>query len=89
MFFSRVPYARNGVCPRSHLGSAINSARGFPVSAASFSQVKSKFHRANDQTKDSYAAVLRWVAYARRYLYQKAAGQAPNLGEENQVPPIP
>jgi hypothetical protein len=71
MFFSRVPYARNGVCPRSHFGSSINSARGFPVSAASFSRVKSKFHKANDQTKDSYAAVLWWTAYARHYLSEE------------------
>ena len=49
MFFSRVPYARNGACPRSYFGRAINSARGFPVSAASFSRVKSKFHKTNDQ----------------------------------------
>jgi hypothetical protein len=71
MFFSRVPYSRNGTCPRSHLGSAINSARGFPVSAASFSRVKTKFHKTNDQAIDSYAAVLWWTGYARHYLSEE------------------
>jgi hypothetical protein len=71
MFFSRIPFGRNGVCPRSHFGGAINSARGFSVSAASFSQVKAKFHKANDQAIDSYAAVLWWTAYARHYLSEE------------------
>src|SRR5208282_799614 len=71
MFFSRVPYARNGACPHSHFGRAINSARGFHVSAASFSRVKTKFHKTNDQAIDSYAAVLWWTAYAKHYLSEE------------------
>ena len=80
MFFSRVPYARNGVCPCSHLGSAINSARGFPVSAASFSRVKSKFHKANDQSIDSYSAVLWWAAYAWHYLSEEQQAEMATSG---------
>jgi hypothetical protein len=71
MFFSRVPFARNGACPRSHLGRTINSAQGFSVSAASFSRVASKFHKSNDQVIDSYAAVIWWTAYARHYLSEE------------------
>jgi hypothetical protein len=71
MFFSRVPFARNGACPRSHLGRWINSARGFSVSAASFSRVKTQFHKSNDQVIDSYAAVIWYTDYARNYLSEE------------------
>jgi hypothetical protein len=71
IFFSRVPFARNGTCPSSHFGRAINSARGFPVTAANFSRVGSKFHKSNDQVIDSYAAVIWWTAYARHYLTEE------------------
>jgi len=49
----------------------INSARGFSVSAASFSEMKAKFHKANDQAIDSYAAVLWWTVYAKHYLSEE------------------
>lgn len=71
IFFSRVPFARNGTCPRSHFGGAINSARGFSVKAANFSRVGSKFHKSNDQVIDSYAAVIWWTVYARHYLSEE------------------
>jgi len=71
MFFSRVPFARNGACPRSQFGSAFNFARGFSVTAANFSRVGSKFHKSNDQVIDSYAAVIWWTAYARHYLSEE------------------
>jgi hypothetical protein len=32
MYFARVPYAENGLCPPSRLGEALNNPRGFPVS---------------------------------------------------------
>ena len=69
--FSRIPYARNGLCARSHFGSAINSARGISVSAARFTEMKAKFHKANDQAIDSYAAVLWWTIYAKHYLSEE------------------
>jgi hypothetical protein len=100
MSFSRIPYARNGICPRSHFGSAINSARGFSVSAASFTEMKAKFHKANDQAVDSYAAVLWWTVYAKHYLSEEqqaemAAGgrlQTPlqiQLDQIGKVPVLP
>lgn len=60
-----------GHVPFSHFGKAINSARGFPVSADSFSLVGSKFHKSNDQVIDSYAAVIWWTTYARHYLSEE------------------
>ena len=80
MSFSRVPHPRNGMCPRSHLGGAINSARGLSVSAGSFSQVKSKFHKANDQVVDSYAAVMWWTAYARHCLSEEQKAEMAAAG---------
>jgi hypothetical protein len=71
IFFSRVPYARNGMCPATSFGKAMNSPRGYPVSAASFQFVRSSFHRANDQVIDSYAAVLWWTVYAKHYLTEE------------------
>jgi len=71
MFFSRIPFGRNGACPRSNFGTWINSARGFSVSAASFSRGGSEFHKSNDQVIDSYAAVIWWTAYAKHYLSEE------------------
>jgi hypothetical protein len=97
MFFSRVPFARNGACPRSLFGGAINSARGLSVSAASFSQMKSKFHKANDQAIDSYSAVLWWTTYAKHYLTEEqqaemAVGgrlQTPLQIRQNEIDKVP
>ncbi len=58
MYFARVPYDRNGLCPSSGLGDALNSPRGFPVSTGSYKLHRSRFHKANDQVIASYAAVI-------------------------------
>jgi hypothetical protein len=68
VFFSRIPFERNGLCPPSALGKAMNSARGCSVKADNFRFVKSKFHKANDQVVDSYGAVMWWTKYAIHYL---------------------
>lgn len=68
MFFSRVPYDRNGLCPNTKLGQAFNSTRGFPIKTANYMHYRTKFHKANDQAIESYAAVLWWTKYARYYL---------------------
>ncbi len=71
IFFLRVPYSRNGLCPSSSLGKAINSVRGFPVSVDKYKVHRPRFHRANDQVISSYAAVLWWTTYARYYLTEE------------------
>ncbi len=68
MFFTRVAYERNGRCPLSGFGRAMNSVRGFPVKADNFRSVRGRFHKANDQIVDSYAAVMWWTIYAKYYL---------------------
>ncbi len=68
IYFSRVPYERNGQCPSSYLGKALNSPRGFSVTAQNFKKHRSKFHKTNDQMIPSYAAVLWWTKYAMYYL---------------------
>jgi hypothetical protein len=68
IFFSRIPYQRNGQCPLSSLGRAMNSVRGYPVRAENFKSVRDRFHKANDQVIDSYAAVIWWTKYAIHYL---------------------
>jgi len=71
MFFIRVPYSRNGLCPASNLGKAVNSVRGFLVSVSSYKVNRPKFHKASDQVISSYAAVLWWTTYARYYLTEE------------------
>lgn len=68
MFFMRVPYDRNGTCPQSPLGKAINSVRGFPISVDNYKIYRPRFHRSSDPVIPSYAAVLWWTTYARHYL---------------------
>jgi hypothetical protein len=68
MFFMRVAHDRNGRCPASGFGRAMNSVRGFPVKADNFKFVRDRFHKANDQVVDSYAAVIWWTVYAKLYL---------------------
>jgi len=68
MFFTRVAYDRNGRCPPTAFGKAMNSVRGFPVRADNLKSVRGRFHKANDQVVDSYAAVMWWTLYARHYL---------------------
>jgi len=80
MYFSRVPYGRNGECPSSHLGKALNSPRGFPVSAESFKAHRLKFHKANDQVIASYAAVLWWTRYAGHYLSEEQKSEMAERG---------
>ena len=43
MFFMRVPYDRNGTCPQSPLGKAINSVRGFPISVDNYKIYRPRF----------------------------------------------
>jgi len=71
MFFVRVPYQRNGLCPSSSLGKAMNFVQGFPVSINSLKLHRTKFHKAGDQVIASYAAVLWWTTYARHYLTEE------------------
>jgi hypothetical protein len=68
MFFSRVPYDRNGLCPNTKLGQAFNSTRGYSVKADNYRLYRPKFHKTNDQVTASYAAVLWWTKYANHYL---------------------
>lgn len=68
MFFTRVADDRNGRCPPSSFGRAMNSVRGYPVKADNFKFVRDRFHKANDQIVDSYAAVIWWTVYAKHYL---------------------
>lgn len=68
VFFTRVAYDHNGRCPPTAFGKAVNSVRGFPVRADNFKSVRDRFHKANDQIVDTYAAVMWWTLYARHYL---------------------
>jgi hypothetical protein len=71
ILFSRIAYARNGVCPASSLGKAMNAARGVTVSVERAKFERSRFHKANDQALPSYAAVLWWTTYANHYLTEE------------------
>lgn len=80
MYFSRVPYARNGLCPPSSLGKALNSPRGFPVSTKNYKLHRSKFHKANDQVIASYAAVIWWTKYVSHYLSDEQRSEMADRG---------
>ena len=80
MYFVRVPSAKNGTCPKSSLGKAFNSVRGFPVSAESFKFVRGGFHKANDRIIPSYAGVLWWTVYAKYYLNDEQKAQMAERG---------
>ena len=80
MYFARVPYGRNGLCPSSNLGKALNSPRGFPVSTRSYKLHRSKFHKANDQVIASYAAVIWWTRYVRHYLSEEQRSEMADRG---------
>jgi hypothetical protein len=81
MYFVRVPYTRNCLCPKaSKFGEAINSPRGFPVKAANYKQHRPRFHKANDQVIASYAAVLWWTRYAEHYLSEEQKSEMAERG---------
>lgn len=80
MYFGRVPYARNGLCPSSGFGKALNSPRGFTVSTESYKLHRSKFHKANDQVIASYAAVIWWTKYAGHYLSEEQRSEMADRG---------
>jgi len=68
MYFARIAYDQNGLCPATKFGQAFNSTRGFPLKASNYKLYRPRFHKANDQAIPSYAAVLWWTKYARYYL---------------------
>jgi len=68
LFFSRNSFSKNGLCPNSVFGKALNSVRGFPVSVAKYKSARTRIHKVNDEVIASYAAVLWWTVYARYYL---------------------
>ncbi len=69
MSFSRLAYARNGLCPSSSsLGKALNLARGMSNSSKTFRSERSGFHKANDNAIPSYSGVMWWMSYAPHYL---------------------
>jgi hypothetical protein len=80
MYFARVPYGRNGLCPSSGLGSALNNPRGFPVSTESYKLHRSRFHKANDQVIASYAAVIWWTKYVKHYLSEEQRSEMADRG---------
>jgi hypothetical protein len=80
MYFARVPYGPNGLCPASRLGDALNNPRGFPVSAERYKLHRSKFHKANDQVIASYAAVIWWARYVRHYLSEEQRSEMADKG---------
>src|SRR5712664_231827 len=80
MYFSRVPYSRNGLCPASNLAKPINSSRGFPVSTNIYRPHRTKFHKTNDQIIASYAAVLWWTKYASHYLSEEQRSEMAERG---------
>lgn len=65
MYFARVPYGRNGLCPTSNLGSVLNNPRGLHVSTERYKLHRSRFHKTNDQVIGSYAAVIWWTKYVK------------------------
>jgi hypothetical protein len=80
MYFARVAYARNGLCPASKLGEALNNPRGFPVSADRYKLHRSRFHKANDQVIASYAAVIWWTKYVKHYLSEEQRSEMADRG---------
>lgn len=80
LYFARVAYDRNGLCPTSKLGEAINSTRGFSVKADNYKLHRPKFHKTNDQVIASYAAVLWWTKYARHYLSEEQRSEMAERG---------
>ena len=80
LYFARVPYDRNGLCPTSRLGETINSPRGFSVKADNYKLHRPKFHKTNDQVIASYAAVLWWTKYARHYLSEDQKSEMAERG---------
>ncbi len=80
MYFARVAYGRNGLCPASKLGEALNNTRGFPVSANRYKLHRSKFHKANDQVIASYAAVIWWTRYVKHYLSEEQRSEMADRG---------
>ena len=80
MYFVRVPYASNGLCPASALGNALNNPRGFPVSAERYKLHRSRFHKANDQVIASYAAVIWWTKYVKHYLSEEQRSEMADKG---------
>jgi hypothetical protein len=80
MYFVRVPYGRNGLCPASSLGKALNSPRGFPVSTEAYRLHRARFHKTNDQAIASYAAIVWWTKYVRHYLSEEQRGEMADRG---------
>jgi hypothetical protein len=80
MYFARVAYAKNGLCPESKLGGALNNTRGFPVSAERYKLHRSRFHKTNDQVIPSYAAIIWWTKYARHYLTEEQRSEMADRG---------
>lgn len=80
IYFARVAYGRNGLCPASNLAKAINSSRGFPVSTNIYRPHRTKFHKTNDQTIASYAAVLWWTKYVSHYLSEEQRSEMAERG---------
>src|ERR1700733_13916351 len=80
MYFARVAYEGNGLCPPSGLGEALNNPRGFPVSAERYKLHRSKFHKANDQVIASYAAVIWWTKYVKHYLSEEQRSEMADKG---------
>jgi hypothetical protein len=80
MYFARVPYGPNGLCPASKFGEALNNPRGLSVSAERYKLHRSKFHKANDQVIASYAAVIWWSRYVRHYLSEEQRSEMADKG---------
>jgi hypothetical protein len=89
LYFARVAYGRNGLCPSTHFGKALNSPRGFPVSADNFKKQRSRFHKANDQAIPSYAAVMWWTKYAVHYLSEDQKSEMAERGRLTEPLVIP
>jgi len=80
MYFARVPYVSNGLCPASKLGDLLNNPRGFHVSADRYKLHRSKFHKANDEVIASYAAVIWWTKYVKHYLSEDQRSEMADNG---------
>jgi hypothetical protein len=80
MYFARVAYGGNGLCPPSKLGEALNNPRGFPVSAERYKLHRSRFHKANDQVVPSYAAIVWWTTYVKHYLSEEQRSEMADRG---------
>jgi hypothetical protein len=80
MYFARVPYASNALCPASMLGDLLNNPRGFHVSADRYKLHRSRFHKANDEVIASYAAVIWWSRYVTHYLSEDQRSEMADNG---------